>query len=685
VATSRIADSVGRVLGDRYRLTRPLGVGASAHVYVAEDVNLKRRVAIKVLHPALAADGGFLRRFRAEARAVGSLRHPNILTVFDWGEDRGAPYLVMELLEGGSLRSMLDRGTLLSPAQAAAVGADAARALDYAHRRGIVHRDIKPANLIFDDDGRVRVADFGLARALAEATWTEPAGAVVGTARYAAPEQARGQKLDDRADVYSLALVLIEAITGAVPFASDTTLGTLMARVERPLVSPPGAGALAPVLDAAGTVDPAGRLDAGALARRLDREAAMLPPPTPLALASPIEAGEVESDLWAPTEYPGRPRLFDGDQARADEDRAEHGRVDLLPGVDDAEIDDLLLESSYQTPPAPATTGAGSYSGPDPDSGRDLDTGGGPDSGRAARGKRSRRRRWKVLSGLGVLLLVLAAVSVGYAVSRGRFSKPSHPVPYLVGLSSAAARARLGDLHLTMAVSSTSYSPHALQGTVLSQSPSTGRLREGSTVQVALSLGPRPVAVPSLAGKPLAVAVEDLHAVGLSAGTCTYSYSMSVPAGSVISSSPAKGLLLPGRAVDLAVSKGKPLVAVPAVGAGATYPDYQASLSHAGLVATETLAYSDTVPSGLVMAASPAPGTSVVVGTTVTVEVSKGPHLVAVPNVATLSVSSATDDLTAYGFQVTEVLGNPNAAVRGTNPSAGTLALYGSPVVILTG
>ena len=194
--------------------------------------------AVKVLHPGLAGDEGFLRRFRAEAQAVASLRHPNILIVFDWGEDTGSPYLVTELLEGGSLRSMLDKGVLLSPAQAAGVGGDAARALDYAHRRGIVHRDIKPANLIFDDEGRVRVADFGLARALAEATWTEPEGAVVGTARYAAPEQARGERLDSRADVYSLALVLVEATTGSVPFASDTTLGTLMARIERPLEAP---------------------------------------------------------------------------------------------------------------------------------------------------------------------------------------------------------------------------------------------------------------------------------------------------------------------------------------------------------------------------------------------------------------------------------------------------------------
>jgi serine/threonine-protein kinase len=207
VATSRIVEHVGRVLSDRYRLTRPLGTGASAHVYVAEDITLRRRVAVKLLHPALAEDEAFLRRFQAEARVVAALRHPNIVRVYDWGNDGGSPFLVMELLEGGSLRGVLDRGQLLSPAQAAAIGADAARALDYAHRRGLVHRDIKPANLLFDEEGQVSVADFGLARALAEATWTEPMGAMLGTARYAAPEQIGGGALDGRADVYSLALI----------------------------------------------------------------------------------------------------------------------------------------------------------------------------------------------------------------------------------------------------------------------------------------------------------------------------------------------------------------------------------------------------------------------------------------------------------------------------------------------
>ena len=189
-----ISDSIGRVLGRRYRLVSALGTGASAHVFLAEDVSLQRRVAVKVLQPALAKDEAFLKRFRAEARSVASLNHPHVLRVFDWGEDADGPYLVLEYLQGGSLRDVLDRGFRLSHAQAARLGAEAAQGLAYAHARGLVHRDVKPANLLFDEEGRVRVADFGVARALAEAAWTEPAGAVVGTARYASPEQAAGQE-----------------------------------------------------------------------------------------------------------------------------------------------------------------------------------------------------------------------------------------------------------------------------------------------------------------------------------------------------------------------------------------------------------------------------------------------------------------------------------------------------------
>ena len=284
-----MSDLIGRVLADRYRIVAPLGTGASARVYLADDTTLRRRVAIKVLHVGLADDAAFLKRFAAESHAAAALNHPNIMHVYDSGTDAGLPYLVCEYLGGGSLRSMLDRGDLLTPSQALLVGLEVTRGLDYAHRQGIVHRDIKPANLLFGDDQRLRIADFGLARAIAEAAWTEPQGVLLGTARYAAPEQARGQSVDGRSDVYSLALVLCEAVTGTVPFAADTTTATLMARCEGDLVPPTALGRLTAVVARAGRLDPAERPDAGELEIAFMAAAEDMDRPTPLRLADPID------------------------------------------------------------------------------------------------------------------------------------------------------------------------------------------------------------------------------------------------------------------------------------------------------------------------------------------------------------------------------------------------------------
>src|SRR3954449_544157 len=181
---------------------------------------------------------------------------------------------------------MLDQDTRLSPAQAARVGRDVASALDYAQARGIVHRDIQHAHLLFDEHGIARVADFGLARALAEASWTEPAGAVFGTARYASPEQAIGVQLDARSDLYSLALVLIEAVTGRLPFSADTAIGMLAARTQRPLIAPEELGPLVPVLERAGRIEPDERYpDAATMGAALSDAAESLPRPAPLVLA----------------------------------------------------------------------------------------------------------------------------------------------------------------------------------------------------------------------------------------------------------------------------------------------------------------------------------------------------------------------------------------------------------------
>ncbi|HEX6395556.1 MAG TPA: PASTA domain-containing protein [Acidimicrobiales bacterium] len=651
MATPRIADSVGRVLGDRYRLLRPLGTGASAHVYVAEDVSLRRRVAIKILHPALAGDEAFLRRFRAEAQVVAALRHPNILRVYDWGEDGGAPYLVMELLEGGNLRSLLDRGHLLTPAQAAAVGADAARALDYAHRRGLVHRDIKPANLIFDDEGRLTVADFGLARALAEATWTEPAGAVVGTARYAAPEQARGEKLDSRADVYSLALVLIEATTGQVPFVTDTTIGTLMARLGRDVPVVEELGPLGPALAAAGTADPERRLNAPGLAHQLDSAAAHLPPPSALPLAAPLVTGATETDD-DPTEYPGRAKLFDV--------AALEGEPEPRGGAQGAR-----LASNTFEPPKPFDAEESTVGGR----------------------RRGTGRRLRIAALLLLLLLVMGGAAAGAVVATGTLATPTHLVPNVVNHTEQDARATLTRLHFKIAVSARSYSGSPA-GTVLAQRPDRGRLKEGSTVSVQLSLGPQPVAVPTnLSGLPLADATAVLQTLGLKVGTVTHATHMNIPAGAVISSNPNSGTLLPGQSVDLVVSSGKPTVAVPALSgpSAASFAAAQSALQAVGLAAVESDQFSDTVPKGQVIASQPPGGTTVPVGSQVTVLVSKGPDLVAVPIVQGDTVPQATQALYAAGFAVTVNNAGSNATVKGTNPQGGSLAPRGSNVTIITG
>src|SRR4029079_14315490 len=285
MAISGIADLTGRVLAARYRVLAPIGAGASGRVYVADDVRLRRRVAVKVLHAALADDAGFLRRFRAEAQVAASLHHPNVMAVYDWGDD-DVPFMVLELLRGGSLRGLLDTHELLTPEQAVHVGRQVTAALEYAHVRGIVHRDIKPANLLFDEHGILRVADFGLARALAEASWTEPAGAVFGPARYASPEQAIGVQLDVRSDLYSLSLVLVEAVTGRLPFSADTAIGMLAARTQRPLIAPEELGPLVPVLERAGRIEPDERYpDAATMGAALSDAAESLPRPAPLVLA----------------------------------------------------------------------------------------------------------------------------------------------------------------------------------------------------------------------------------------------------------------------------------------------------------------------------------------------------------------------------------------------------------------
>jgi len=677
-------------------------------VYVGEDVSLRRRVAVKVLHPALAGDEAFLRRFRAEARVVAALRHPNILRVYDWGEDGGSPYLVTELLEGGSLRTLLDAGHLLSPAQAARVGADAARALAHAHRRGLVHRDIKPANLLFDDEGRVSVADFGLARALAEASWTEPVGAVVGTARYAAPEQARGQSLDARADVYSLALVLVEATTGEVPFTADTTIGTLMARLDRPLPVPANLGPLAGPLNAAGAAAPADRCDAIVLAAELDRVAAELPPPSALALSGPLATGLLEVDPEPTALEGGRSRPPAPESPTVWIDDHPHGTgagPSRGPWVDDDPTGPGIRPPRRSGPTPPVVTpppavpaavvAAGPYDGEEDQPLRDdLDatrTGtvsvrpAPVDAGRGA-GRGARRRGRRILLVLAVVIALVAATGGALFATGTLPPTPNEAVPSVLHETTATATATLTRAHLGLEVVGKAYDNTVPAGSVLTQRPDTGHLKRGKPVAVTVSLGLPPVPVPSLHGATEAQAAGQLRSGHLKLGSVTSQASTTVASGTVISWSATGTTVAQGTPINLVVSSGLPIVAVPALSgpAAQSFAAAQTALAGAGLSATQAEAYSDTVTKGMVIATTPPAGTKVRLHTPVTVTVSKGPDTTPVPSVYGDSVGYATATLEEHGLVVSGVQGNPTSSATGTYPSQGTVVRLGAAVEIIT-
>ena len=663
-----ITDSIGRVLGKRYRLVSALGTGASAHVYLAEDVSLQRHVAVKVLQPGLATDEAFLKRFRAEARSVASLNHPHVLRVFDWGDDTDGPYLVLEYLGGGSLRDLLDRDVRLSHSQAAQLGTEVAQGLAYAHVRGLVHRDIKPANLLFDEEGRVRVADFGVARALAEAAWTEPAGAMVGTARYISPEAAEGKPVDGRADVYSLALVLYEAVTGTVPFVTDTTMGTLAARIGQPLPHHDALGPLDDVLARAAAPDVAARLDAAGLAARLGALAAALPAPAPLPLVIPhLDATSTIQRFRAP----GVSELTDSG-VRAVGDATGTSSTAIAPSVATA--------TTAATAPVGTKAGPGEIFDAEPyGAGRDRRPAG-------PRASWVRRRRWWIVAGIALAVIVAAGLVAAFET---KVFTPSHPTPALVNLPLAQARTDVAKVHMVLKVGPPVKSITVGAGSVVSQSPKPGvSQREGSTVAVVVSGGKPDVTVPSLAGMTCAQAEAALQSTHFQSVCAPGAYNDNIQAGVLdlwsigSTQNPTKAPY--GATITLVPSLGHSPATVPSIPNSYTYQQAQAALQAVGLTATQNPESSPTVPSGQVISTSPASGASAPYGSAVTVNVSTGPPTTTVPNVLQDTVSQATTALQTAGLTVSGVSGSPNNNVVGTQPSIGSTVPTGSSVQLFT-
>ena len=620
MAISGVADLTGRVLAGRYRLLTPIGAGASGRVYIADDVRLRRRVAVKVLHAALADDAGFLRRFRAEAQVAASLHHPNVMAVYDWGDD-DVPFMVLELLRGGSLRGLLDTGEHLTPAQAIHIGRQVTAALEYAHVRGLVHRDIKPANLLFDEHGILRVADFGLARALAEASWTEPAGSVVGTARYAAPEQASGAPLDGRADLYALAIVLIESVTGSVPAMGDTAIGTIAVRQHTPVLAPPELGRLGPVLERAGRPDPAERYpDAATMGAALADAARAFPRAQPLVLPG---LGADGGPVVDPTQIGARSTaLFDQDAS----------------------------ESDAAEPVAPVVMPS------------------------------ARRPRSQRVVPLVVAFAVIAALVAG-GVAIAATGGGSVAVPSVVGLTRDAAKIRLKADGLTGSI--VERNADDPKGVIIGQSPVGGSFAgDSSNVQLFVSRGPPPVQITDVTALSPGDAKARLEADGFVV-TTQMPNNETVPYNHVIGTDPPIGQSAPrDSAITLLVSNGPAPVAIPDV-SNMSYDAAAQALTAKGFAVTRGDDFSDTVPVDTVIGTNPASGTSQPRGSTVQITVSKGPQLIAVPKLTGLTLEAAQAQLVALGLDVNSAGYLPGRLVRDQTPAPTQMVKKGTQVTLI--
>lgn len=402
----------GRVLAGRYELVRLIASGGMAQVWEATDRVLERPVAVKVLHPHLAADDTFRLRFRGEAIAAARLRHPSIVSIFDTCHDAGTEAIVMELARSRTLRQYLDERGRLTSAEAVQVGADVADALEAAHRAGIVHRDIKPANILLCDDGRVVVTDFGIAKVRDDADLTST-GMMLGTVKYLAPEQVRGEPVDARTDVYALGVVLYEAVCGVPPFTAETPVAIALARLGQPAPDPRATRAdlppsLAAVINRALERGPGHRFQ-----RAADLRAAILAPRvTPSTTADPTAAV-------------ARPA---GDATRAHPRPAATGTQPTASGHRAADVDAATVGRASAPPSRPPTSPP---DGPVPPAG--SANGSGPRGEVPPRGRR--RSRWLIpllfllLVGGSVTLAVALVMGVEQASNVGPSGDPADPAP----------------------------------------------------------------------------------------------------------------------------------------------------------------------------------------------------------------------------------------------------------------
>ncbi len=684
---------MGTTFADRYRLVRFASSGANTIIFDAVDTTTGRGVTVKAVRPDLAVASTFRRRFDETMRSVSVLSHPNIAAVYDWGtadyDGDTTVFVVIEQLKGGSLRDLFDRGRRLSPSQALAVGLDACKALDHGHRRGFVHTELTPSKLVFGDDRRLRVVDFGLAALLGEHMWAEPATVATHVARYAAPEQGLGMPIDGRTDVYALCLALVEAVTGDVPFAADSTVATLAARVGRLMPVSADLGPLAAVLEKAGRPDIADRSTASEFGRGLVRSAEKLPRPEPLPLLAtalfdtpaerlrkpedptggitrperpPVDA--VDELLVVPLDEPGPPE----DIAEPVEPVEPVGPVEEVEEVE-VPVEGLrILVDDDELPlpplePAPAPVAAITPASPTPVPLSATVAAAAP----APTSSRRRGRALRVLLGFVVVALIAALAVVASLL----FRTPSHTVPDLVGQTQDAALVAIDDFGWELALETERNDTEPREGHVIRTSPVAGeRVAEGEPFLLVVSEGPILRELPDATGRQLSDIQTELVELALEPAVVEQ-FDEVVEAGRVISwsvpSMPEAGpatLVEPGTVVQLVVSLGPEPRTVPDL-IGRTADQARAELVRLRLQILELPpAFSDEVPPGNVLFQAPDPGSEVERGSEVEIVLSRGPDLVAFPDIGGLPFVEARTILVEAGFEPVLVLGSSTGVVQ---------------------
>jgi beta-lactam-binding protein with PASTA domain/tRNA A-37 threonylcarbamoyl transferase component Bud32 len=652
--TAALDSLVGRTLGRRrYEVVARIAQGGMATVYRGHDRQLDRVVAIKVPRPELARDRGFSEQFRREARAAARLSHPNVVAVYDSGEERGLPWIVMEHVSGQTLRGLLDAKGRLDPETTAELLGPVADALDHAHHAGIAHLDVKPENVLLASEA-VKVADFGLVRAAAQGGHGQ---ALAATVHYCAPEVLRGGMVDGRADVYALGVVAWECVVGRPPFEGDQA--TVVQQHLRGRVAPPSSRVqgVPEAFDAAvlraTDPDPAHRyLRASDFAaaigaprrRRVDealRATTVVASPahdTAVVDAQPYRGVPTGNGAaWAPTR-PGA--------------GAHPGQTRGGPGAGPAAGD-----GATRLPPA-----GWAPLGPRPTTGRTPKT-------RAARTRKRSRGRWLAV------LLVLGLLAVGMVTRAGGLLGGSVRVPAVVGEDVGEATRSLQSRGLRVQLAKPVPSDRVTEGLVATQSVAGGEaVKRDTTVVLAPSSGIR---VPDLAGRSAGAAASTLEDLQIRFRR-ELATSLTVRRDNVIHTRPAAGTVLKdGQAVVLVVSIGRPRVEVPQV-ALRRFDDAAAALAAAHLQARRTVEFND-LPKGLVVRTVPAAGTGATWGSTVTVVVSKGPDLVVVPDVVGLSRNDAEQRLREAGLRWSYVLPIGSQVIQ-QSPPAGDKAKRGSEV-----